>query len=552
MSVTPEMIQQLIASGLLGAQPQPQGGLMGAMNNSSGQLGANLLANQSGASSPMSVLGQSMLGAQRQGISNAAGNLQNVGTAGDIAMKNMQMRMMLQAYPLYLQRLGLMRQQGQQEQPGEPQQGQSDQSQQSGGPSQDPNSTLEAGLFGSVFGMPGAKDAIDVAKTQMANDPVHATQMELAKNAVTQDRALLAQAQQQGNPVLAQAANIKLMKDLDLFTVGQYNGNFAGLGGVTPQTVGLSTYSPQTGTASTGGVESPAPGALATRSALAAAEGAGKATAELTEVKDKDGNVYKVPISTLLGSRAPPLPNKAAPPSAAPSPPNAGAAPTNLAGIGPAQTRMLEGNAGQALKTNETFQTQAEGAKDMLAQVQTLRNAAGDFTPGKFAESKAEMLNYLNSANLITSDQKKALGSYQEGQKIAIQLQAAATKQLGSREAAQIFTYMGKSLPNLTLSQNGLEKVSAWQEGTSRYNIARAQQANTLAQANDYKGVNQVRDTWIQNSNPLFYVMASAKPDVRTEMLQSMGPQQAQKFMGEWRGAAAKGFAPQPNEYWGQ
>jgi len=84
-----------------------------------------------------------------------------------------------------------------------------------------------------------------------------------------------------------------------------------------------------------------------------------------------------------------------------------------------------------------------------LQQTATLRGAAANFEPGQFANSRMKMLNYLNSAGLITPEQAKSLGSAQEGQKIDIQLQAAATKQLGSREAAQIFQIMGKSLPNL-------------------------------------------------------------------------------------------------------
>jgi hypothetical protein len=176
-------------------------------------------------------------------------------------------------------------------------------------------------------------------------------------------------------------------------------------------------------------------------------------------------------------------------------------------------------------------------------------NSANDFTPGRFADSRGKILDYMNSFGLINPQQAKELGSKQEGDKIAIQLQAAATKQLGSREAAQIFDKMGKSLPNLTLSQDGLNKVSGYMMGISRYNIARAADANTKAQGNDVQGVNTVRDTWIQNSNPLYYVMASSPPATRAEMLSSM--KNSKQFLADWNKAANAGYAPRPNDYSG-
>jgi hypothetical protein len=159
-------------------------------------------------------------------------------------------------------------------------------------------------------------------------------------------------------------------------------------------------------------------------------------------------------------------------------------------------------------------------------------------------------LQYLNAAGLITSDQAKSLGSAQEGQKIAIQLQAAATKQLGSREAQQIFQIMGKSLPNLTLSQNGLDKVSGYMDGIARYNMARAQVAQQRSANNDANGVNNVRNEFIQNTNPAYFVLASSPPAIQREIVDSMGDQKG-KFITNWKTAASKGWAPTPLQYWG-
>lgn len=408
-------------------------------------------------------------------------------------------------------------------------------------PGGNPMQLAQAGALGGLVGMPGAQGLMDYSKLQMENDPQNATRMESAKSQIAQDQYQIQQAQAQGNSTLAAGLQQKMRQDLGLLHVASMSGTQTrvGLDG------GISTFNPNEGVQTNNGIESVIPGATGARGALAAAESVGKAQGETVEVTDKDGNKYLVPKSTIVGGGRSTGNTPGVGASGVPSAPN------GLSEISPAAAAMRVGNAKQALETNKEFQDQAEAGNSMLSQVQTLRNSAADFTPGRFADSRAAMLDYLNSTNLISADQKKSLGSYQEGQKIAIQLQAAATKQLGSREAAQVFQYMGKSLPNLTLSQNGLEKVSAWQEGISRYQIARAQDANTQAQSNNATAVNQMRDNWIKGSNPLFYVMASAKPDVRQEMIGSLGSNK-QKFLTEWNNAARSGMAPRPNDYWQQ
>lgn len=397
-------------------------------------------------------------------------------------------------------------------------------------------SVLGAGL---PFGVGEQAKALgEYAKYKAGNDPALATRMESAKSQVTQDQYQIQQAQAQGNTTLAAGLQQKMRQDLGLLHIASMSGTQTriGLGG------DISTYNPNEGVQTNNGVESVIPGATQARGQLAAAESIGKAAGETVEVTDKDGNKYLVPKSTIVGGARSTGNTSGA---------GSTGAPGALAGISPGAARMRVGNADQALETNKEFQKQADAGNSMLSQVQTLRNSAADFTPGRFADSRATMLDYLNSTGLISGDQKKALGSYQEGQKIAIQLQAAATKQLGSREAAQVFQYMGKSLPNLTLSSNGLEKVSAWQEGISRYQIARAEDANNKAQANDAQGVNQTQNNWVKGSNPLFYVFASAKPDVRQEMLTALGANK-QKFVTQWNQAARSGMAPMPNDYWPQ
>jgi len=399
------------------------------------------------------------------------------------------------------------------------------------------SSALQTAGAGALLGLaqvPGADNLTKYGEMQAQYDPQLATQMAAAKDPIMQDRYLLAQAQQNGAPpLLIKGLQNKLLTDMGMIHVASQSGNVTTMGGLDPTNdLGVSTISPREGVQMVGGRESPIPGALGTRSALSAAEAGGKARYEPMELTDRSGNKYPVPKSmlpALVGA-------------------GANGAPGAMSSLGPGTSEMLKGNAESALGTNKGFQDQAEAGQQMLQQTATLRGAAANFEPGQFANSRMKMLNYLNSAGLITPEQAKSLGSAQEGQKIAIQLQAAATKQLGSREAAQIFQIMGKSLPNLELSKNGLDKVSGYMDGIARYNIARAEKAQGAAAGNDANAVNNVRNDFIKNSNPLYYIVASMHPAVQREMLDNMGGQR-QSFLDGCKKAVQAGYAPRPSQF---
>lgn len=386
----------------------------------------------------------------------------------------------------------------------------------------------------SLMGRPGA----DTFLRSLTADPGYITQSAVAKDPLIVDRSMVYDAYRRGDMQGAQQAYFKLLKDSGQVTVDRY-GNVVTLGGIKPTDLGVSTFLPQQGLQTTGGVMSAIPGAVPTRQALSAAESVGRAAGDVEKVTDANGNEYFVPRSALLGG--------AGQSQAGGARGSATSTPFQAA-LGPASAELLKGKGEQAAKVNEEFQDKAEAGNQMLAQIAELRSAAHDFTPGQFAESRMKMLQWMQTTGLITKDEMNRLGSAQEGQKIAIQLQAAATKQLGSREAAQIFTYMGKSLPNLTLSPDGLEKVSAYMEGISRYDIARAQVAQHRMAQNDVNGLNATRDDFIKNTNPLYFIVASAAPAQRAEMLKSMGAK-ANSFLQAWNDAANAGWAPRPNQY---
>ncbi len=217
-------------------------------------------------------------------------------------------------------------------------------------------------------------------------------------------------------------------------------------------------------------------------------------------------------------------------------------------GMTPAQVAMSAGQGKQAVDMNAGYQKQAEDAKDMLAQLQGLAQDAHNFAPGQFAEARVKGLQWLQSVGLITPAEMNHLGSAQEGAKMTIQLQSAFTKSLGSREAAQIFATLGRGVPNLTMSPDGFAKVSAYMAGMARYNMLRAEHAQTYFNAGNIKGVNSVRDQFIGNTNPAYFIIASAPPVVQREMIAAMGTK-ARPFLERWQKAINSGWAPEPDAY---
>jgi hypothetical protein len=416
----------------------------------------------------------------------------------------------------------------------------------------DPMRLMGLGAYMGALNMPGGQGLQELGKTQLQYDPRIATQMEAAKSGVAVVQQQIQAALASGNRPLAEALyNGKLQEALGLRMIAERSGMQTN---IDPHSGQVSTFSPSDGIQTQGGAASLIPGFAQARGTIAGAEAQGRATGETIELTAPDGSKYVVPKSLVTGgggsaSRGTqgPLPKLGAP-SAAPSPGSSPSVPSSLpgamSGLPPAKEVMLKGNAEAALATNKEFQTKAEDGQQIIAQTQAILNSSNDFTPGKFADTRASMLEYMNATGLITNDEKKSLGSYQEGSKISIQLQAMATKALGNKEAQQVFSTMGRSVPNLTLSQDGLNKIGAWQIGMAQYNIARAQDVNTKAQANDAVGVNQTPDRWIGNSNPLYYVAAAADPKTRTELLSSV--KDRAKFVNGWRAAYKAGYAPLP------
>ena len=393
---------------------------------------------------------------------------------------------------------------------------------------------------GGVLGPMGAA-LTKQAEFQEANDPSLITGREAAKNDFAQTQQQIA-----ANPAMANQLWMSYLTRSGLVHISNNTGAVTAIGGIPLSSLGIETTSNGQITRITpqGASTQNIPGAVAASAQREGAVEAAKSANELAPVFDAKGNQLGFAPRGSIQAQPATTGGGAAPTGPPVSRPGTGA--TSF-GLGPAAKEMLEGNAKTAVETNAQFQKEAEDGKDMVATVQTIKNDAQDFSPGRFADIRQDALDYLRAAGLATPDQLKELGAAQSGQKLSIQLQALVTKALGSREAAQIFGVMGKSIPGLTLSPDGLSRIAAWQEGMARYKMDRAAQANTAAQAGDYQGVNTTRDTWIKNSNPLYYVLASSDPATQREMVKSM--RDPKGFVSAWAKAQQSGYAPRPSEY---
>src|SRR6185312_11555689 len=163
-----------------------------------------------------------------------------------------------------------------------------------GGGAGDPFATMRLGALMDLGGL-GGQGVMELGKAQLANNPALQTQMAAAKDQITQDQYLIQQARAQGNAQLAQGLQIKLLNDLGMVKVASQSGNVTTMGGLSPQQLGVNTVSPREGVQMVNGQESPIPGAINTRSALAAAQAIGGAAGQVEPVQDKSGNTSYVP-----------------------------------------------------------------------------------------------------------------------------------------------------------------------------------------------------------------------------------------------------------------
>jgi hypothetical protein len=431
----------------------------------------------------------------------------------------------------------------------------------------DPLAVMRFGTIGSAYGLPGAQNFTNYGRTALQYDPKTATQMALAKDPLTVDQAEMASAAQAHDAQRYMSAYTKSLTDANRLHISSMSGNVTGFGLPAWVLQSMANYNPQSGKFTANGKQQLIPGAASTEAALEAARAGAERQAQLGAETAPAGSGAS-PIGTSPAAGAPPQrparpsQNMVAPqgfqgaaaarqenfiPPILAAPAKIAQAPGNTS-LGQLETVQKE-QAQKASELTSQWNEQADSAQQLLTQADQIDSAARDFTPGKYAEVKGEVLAALQPTGFLSADQIKSLGSYQEGQKLSIQLQATVTKQLGSREAAQVFSVMGKSIPNLTLSPDGLGKISAYLKGIARYQQATNTFGQRLITQGNVAGVNALPANMQTHSNPVYYILSSAPPEVAKELIGNMAPSERAKVQSGWKQAISMGLAPAPGDY---
>ncbi len=428
----------------------------------------------------------------------------------------------------------------------------------------DPLAQLNSLSVGAMLGIPGVNTASANARAALAFNPALATRMALSKNPITQDRAMLAQAQAAGNGPLATLYYNKLMQDSGALQVSR-NGVRQWLNPMTGQ---WGMVDPANGIGMNGPNSFAIPGYAGAQASIYGARAGSARAAQLAAENGQGIGVPNggatVPVGAGVSTaNAPTIASTNTVPTGVEALQSPGYIPAVLEAPGrvqsapgntsPIELRTFNTDAPeQALAGLEEIRKQAAQSQQAVTQVQQVQDAAAQFGPGKFANWRGEMLNMMNSLGMITPAQQAKLGSYQEGTKVAIQLQASVTAALGSREAAQVFSTMGKTVPNLTLGVDGLNKIGGFVKGMARFKMWEAEYGQRLYAQKNVAGLSAVDQTFQTYSNPSYFIMGSMTPSVRQEIYSSWGKAKATSFVKGWQKAAGLGLAPNPNDYEGQ
>jgi hypothetical protein len=397
----------------------------------------------------------------------------------------------------------------------------------------DPYRMLDVGTMGVLAGAPEGEALINAAKTRLQFDPNIATRMEAAKSAVAQDQQMIRDALAQGNEPLARAIyNGKFQEDLGLLKVSSMGGIQTRIDPITGR---IDTFNPSTGIQSQGGVASLISGMAGALQQKSGAEALGQAQGELVPMVDpRTHQTVYVPKSALLGGSAPRPPGAPSPsapgatPVSTPAPgaasANAGGAPSQpggppIAGLSPGQKGFLEERGKESAQYVSKLQDAADSATNTNYALDQMVTAARGVQLGPGAPARAWIENAaagLGQQFGIAPPQE--LANYEQLDKYANQIAFAATRQMGSREAAQIVNLQMQSNPNKQLVPEAFAGLAQSMKAMNNYIIAK----NTAIQAQsgaDNDSALQAASVWTQRIDPRVWDL-------------SLGPELAGKFAG--------------------
>jgi hypothetical protein len=388
---------------------------------------------------------------------------------------------------------------------------------QQGGNSSDPFDMMDVGTFAGLLGMQGAQGTMENAKTRLQYDPRVASQMKLAGSDMSTDQLGYQQAMAKGDNQTAQMYLTKMKMAAGTLQVARNSGIRQELGANGQ----WSMYNPESMTQGVGNSIAPIPGAVQTQQALAGAKATGTAQGELVQQTDKDGSVtgqkgatYYVQKSRLLGgsgsqgSQAPQVPGA----SAAGAPASGG---PPIASLGPQDQTFLHTRGVQAADYLTELQKGADAARGTNYTIDQMLEASKNVQLGAGAPTRAWGEKWLSGiGQQFNVKPSSELAGYAEVEKYANQIAFAATKQMGSREAAQIVTMQMQSNPNKAMVPEAFYSVANSMKAMNSYIIDKN---SFLAQAGeDAQGAGA---KWTQQVDPRVWALTTSP-----QMAKKWGP----------------------------
>jgi len=358
---------------------------------------------------------------------------------------------------------------------------------------------LNDSVTDSVLGLPWAGAEMSAAKTGLQYDPATATRMALAKDPLSLDQAMMADAQSKGDSQGYLSAYLKSLTDANRLHISSMSGNVTGFGLPPWVLASMANYNPQSGKFTANGRQQLIPGATDTEQALEAAEARGKAAGEVERVWNPATQQYEyVPRSNITGGRAPP----------------AAAGPANSSGSGisaapgPQQGSFLSSLGRESGGYVQQLQEGADAAVNANYALDQMLKDSEKVSLGPAAGAKEWGLKNLTAVGQVFGvNVPSNLADYQELDKYANQIAFAATRQMGSREAAQIVHLQMQSNPNKELTAGAFTDLAQSMKAMNNYLIAKNQALQQAARTNGGDAM-QAAAQWTKTVDPRVWDLA--------------------------------------------
>jgi hypothetical protein len=185
-----------------------------------------------------------------------------------------------------------------------------------------------------------------------------------------------------------------------------------------------------------------------------------------------------------------------------------------IAGPGPGRTATMTQQAEHEQAQRQTVINQANSSQQAQVTLANMARDAGKFYQGPFANEVAEARDVLR---LVDPSQTVPVASYEDFIKNAGMLTRTAVKEVSSRAAVQEYNMINNTLPNPTMSPQGLRQVSNELMGLNDYHIVKAQAQQQWENA--HSGSIHGFETDFQNNlTPMAFVVHRMDPATQQQI----------------------------------